>query len=453
MTNRLFLFRFSILALIPLLLWSCGKDPVADTPDTAPTAQFNPVYSGAVIAGCTPVSFTNLSEDATSYTWLFGAEGTSSENAPTFVFLVPGEIQIVLIAKNALGADTATATITVYPNSTSLPSLWKTIGATESLSIARALELPGGDMLAAGAESIQGTDFMYIARFDRDGKLVWKNTSEQDQPGSIHFLLSLEDGGCLIGGEKPYVAYVARLDAEGKRIWNKELSLGKMGGMQLLPDGQLAIFCADKRYRIGLDGQITAEFYQPTVHFQLADGSFFSTSYRAPSFGPSGTVSPAYMVKYISEQGKVLWEKILDYSYVHPCASQLLKNGELVVALSVGNTNPPNSNIRILRFDADGNELSSNEWDGGQDEWPVAIQQLPDSELLIAANAKSGQTVYPTLLRVGASGGVLGASAGVNPGEIVGMSVSADACASDNVLLSGFVGMEGLVWRTDKFGN
>lgn len=68
--------------------------------------------------GCAPftVQFTNQSSsNSTSFAWTFegGQPGTSTETSPSASWSQPGIYQVTLIAVNAAGSDTATASVTV----------------------------------------------------------------------------------------------------------------------------------------------------------------------------------------------------------------------------------------------------------------------------------------------------------------------------------------------------
>ncbi len=93
------LFVFLWLALI---LSSCGKKPIA-----------NFYWTPAVPKAGQEVTFTNLSTDATSFSWNFGDMSIGSSRNPTHIYKNPGEYIIDLSASSGLRSDIMTATIRV----------------------------------------------------------------------------------------------------------------------------------------------------------------------------------------------------------------------------------------------------------------------------------------------------------------------------------------------------
>jgi PKD repeat protein len=87
----------------------CGQDVFEFnlTVATFPTADFSFQNMG----NCAPqtVQFTNLSSaNASSFQWILpgGSPNSSTENSPSITYTVPGIFDVVLIAQNAVGADT-----------------------------------------------------------------------------------------------------------------------------------------------------------------------------------------------------------------------------------------------------------------------------------------------------------------------------------------------------------
>ncbi|MBK9018238.1 MAG: choice-of-anchor B family protein [Saprospiraceae bacterium] len=79
------------------------------TINTTPTADFNFGINGM------EVSFTNNSDNADTYTWLFndGSGNTSTELNPTYTFPGAGTYQVELYATNGCGTTTYTANVTI----------------------------------------------------------------------------------------------------------------------------------------------------------------------------------------------------------------------------------------------------------------------------------------------------------------------------------------------------
>lgn len=100
------------------------------TPHCAASEEFEIVvepvpeaaFSASVIEGCGPltVEFTNQSQGAFSYTWIFGDGALSNDESPVHTFLnftqEDIEFEVELVASTEFGCtDTASVTITVYP--------------------------------------------------------------------------------------------------------------------------------------------------------------------------------------------------------------------------------------------------------------------------------------------------------------------------------------------------
>lgn len=76
-------------------------------PGPKPTAGFSTAVDGL------KVTFTNASEDATSYAWDFGDGGTSTEQNPVHTYAADGVYTVKLTSTNANGSTTAQQDVTV----------------------------------------------------------------------------------------------------------------------------------------------------------------------------------------------------------------------------------------------------------------------------------------------------------------------------------------------------
>jgi PKD repeat protein len=108
-----------ILLLIICISFSCQKEsssstttptPTPTPTKTAPVADFS--YSGAGVAPST-VTFTNSSTNATSYSWDFGDNSTSSEVSPSHKFTAGGVYTVKLTATGSGGTNSTTKTINI----------------------------------------------------------------------------------------------------------------------------------------------------------------------------------------------------------------------------------------------------------------------------------------------------------------------------------------------------
>ena len=94
--------KLFVVFLVLVLLNSCGKKPVA-----------NFYWIPAVPIAGQEVIFTNLSTDATSFSWNFGDMSIGSSRNPRHVYKNAGTYIIDLNASSGIRTDIMTATIRV----------------------------------------------------------------------------------------------------------------------------------------------------------------------------------------------------------------------------------------------------------------------------------------------------------------------------------------------------
>jgi len=87
------------------------KSLTINAPTVMPVANFT--YTGAGgNAPCT-VTFTNTSQNAVTYSWDFGDNGTSTTESPSHIYTTGGTFTVTLIATNANGSNTIQKTVNV----------------------------------------------------------------------------------------------------------------------------------------------------------------------------------------------------------------------------------------------------------------------------------------------------------------------------------------------------
>lgn len=97
--SRMFMLTIGVVSLVALA--SCKKDKDEDPPK-------NPIASFQFAVSATnhlEVTFTNFSQNATSYEWNFGDGLTSVEANPVHIYAAPGNYTVVLTAKNSVNAS------------------------------------------------------------------------------------------------------------------------------------------------------------------------------------------------------------------------------------------------------------------------------------------------------------------------------------------------------------
>lgn len=82
-----------------------------NSPATMPTANFT--YSGAGNYAPCNVTFSNTSQNATTYSWDFGDNGTSTETSPSHTYTSGGTYTVTLVATNANGTNSIQKTVNI----------------------------------------------------------------------------------------------------------------------------------------------------------------------------------------------------------------------------------------------------------------------------------------------------------------------------------------------------
>ncbi|MFI5151316.1 MAG: kelch repeat-containing protein [Bacteroidia bacterium] len=94
-------------------LWRFVPDTTGCTPSTC--APLEATFAATNPCVLSPVSFTNSTTGATSYSWNFGDSQTSTAVNPTHPYSTAGTYTVVLIANNGTTTDTAIQVVTIHP--------------------------------------------------------------------------------------------------------------------------------------------------------------------------------------------------------------------------------------------------------------------------------------------------------------------------------------------------
>ncbi len=129
---------FGIIALL-LFIVSCKKEETA--PEVA--ACFTTSVTEAIVGD--EISFTNCSENATSYTWDFGDNSSIiTDESPNHTYTAAGEYIVKMVAANDNCSNTTSQTITITSQSTSFNGNVIIVGAgAAGLAAAKKLEEAG----------------------------------------------------------------------------------------------------------------------------------------------------------------------------------------------------------------------------------------------------------------------------------------------------------------------
>jgi PKD repeat protein len=151
MTTRTILSLISV-----LLLFSCNKKE-----DTPVTANFS--YSGTGVASAT-VQFTNSSANASSYSWDFGDNTTSTLASPSHTYTKGGVYTVKLTATGSSGSNSVTKTVNI-----SSPSSAKITGV-------KITQMPFTDASGAGWDSNSGPEVYFSISDANDNVLLTGQT-------------------------------------------------------------------------------------------------------------------------------------------------------------------------------------------------------------------------------------------------------------------------------------
>jgi beta propeller repeat protein len=196
-----------------ILWWNDGNGTYDLYMCTVTGDKQEPIYPAAkfstnVTTGYVPlvVQFTDLSTNATKWSWDFGDEATSTEQNPTHIYSA-GTYTVNLTASNGNGTDSKTATISVlkatptitWNNPTDIiygtPLSSTQLNAVASVPGTFIYTLSGGTILSAGRHTLH-VDFTPIdtANYSNASKDVMINVSEQPVLPVADFLASSTTG-------------------------------------------------------------------------------------------------------------------------------------------------------------------------------------------------------------------------------------------------------------------
>lgn len=162
--------QFSILLIILAImsLASCKKDDgLTPNPDgtTTPIADFS--YAGANLPAPTTISFTNSSTNATSYSWDFGDNATSTATNPTHRYATGGVYTVRLTATGPSGSNSITKTVNIQ----AAPTICR-------ITSIQLTAMPFTDASGVGWDPFDGPD-VFIKITNSAGGVLADGTSER----------------------------------------------------------------------------------------------------------------------------------------------------------------------------------------------------------------------------------------------------------------------------------
>ncbi|WP_094226822.1 S-layer protein domain-containing protein [Methanolobus psychrotolerans] len=169
---------------------------------TVSPASLLPVaaFSGTPVSGTFPltVNFTDVSTDATTWSWDFGDGNTSAIQSPVYTYVSAGTYDVSLIATNANGTDTETKSgyITVIAPASLLPVAAfsgtpvsgtnpLTVNFTDASTDATAWSWDFGD---GNTSAIQSPSHTYVSTGTYDVSLVATNANGTDPETKLSYI-------------------------------------------------------------------------------------------------------------------------------------------------------------------------------------------------------------------------------------------------------------------------
>lgn len=142
---------FSLLIALVFLFGCSNEDSI--TPDVRACFDYSP--SDELKIG-DEITFTNCSENATTYAWDFGDGDISTEKNPTHVYESGGEYTVKMIAANESSADTISDKLTIESSADSyLKHYGKTYSLTKAFVASFTRESERGFILQIGGDKMK----------------------------------------------------------------------------------------------------------------------------------------------------------------------------------------------------------------------------------------------------------------------------------------------------------
>lgn len=115
------------------------------------------------------IDFTNQASGATTYQWWFGDGYFSTQNSPTHFYADPGTYEVIFVAINDCGTDTARQTVMIYPT------------GIESLDNTMAMQIapnPASHTTQLTLTHDHAGETLGLRLIDLQGRIVWQEVVE-----------------------------------------------------------------------------------------------------------------------------------------------------------------------------------------------------------------------------------------------------------------------------------
>jgi hypothetical protein len=257
-----------------------------------------------------------------------------------------------------------------------------------------------------------GSGDLYLVKADENGEEIWSRTyggTEDEMAGSVE---RTRDGGFILAGTTRSFGsgkrdvYVVRTNSHGDQLWDKRHGSEAHDvayGVKETMDGGYVIVGATEGsdsgtwdvYLIRIDAQGEALWHRAWGDggyevgysvMETADLGFFVSGYKDP-FGSDKW--DAYLIR-TDEEGKTLWSATYGgEGNDRADALQQTADGSLIIAGSTDGSGSGGWDMYLLRTDAEGNELWSRTYGGGDTDGAECVIQTRDGGLMMVGGTYS----------------------------------------------------------------
>jgi len=379
-TTRDFSTSFTIQGKHIITLQVSGNDPLCDSAVVRDTITITcPVKAGfsippGIIKINQPVTFTNTSSNAASYTWKVEGTVQSSSTDLTHTFTDAGIYTVTLVAKGVC-TDSISQPINIYDNNGNIPedickpvTFQKIITTNNQIIMSMNITRDSGYILCGkyAVPFVDGIGGAYLLKLSKAGGFEWARYINPQSNQELDKIYEEPDGG-FIGCGKEYninsttltsKAIVMKFDARGNVLWAKRFGL-----QNSLMDAALDITRTS-------DGGYAFCGVTHDDDFRLTD----------------------WLVVKMDARGNVTWSKTLDNGF-YERAYRVIPIGDTLVVSGIRTTNiGPRSEAVILKMRAaDGAVLQGEVVGmGNRSVDNVNIYRIPGGYLVGAESVQDG---------------------------------------------------------------
>lgn len=290
---------FLMIGAVALIAFSsCKKDDDDETPEVK-----NPIASFQFEASTTnylEVTFTNFSQNATTYSWDFGDGETSTEMNPVHIYSAAGDYTIELTANNSAGtsATFSDAVSLEDPNSAlrllagESSKTWKLFREGVSMSLGESAESPAGWWEGLQNNGSRPCLYYQSFTFNVDGSYVFDDAgSFWGEYGVFDGLWNFEtcfeataenminkdgaDVSAWLSGTHSftYDPFTGKVDLTGLGAW--------MGIPKLGPTGEITIPVASTSFNVSITEETGYDLM--TIGFNYGDAGYWQIVYASYS--------------------------------------------------------------------------------------------------------------------------------------------------------------------------